>query len=219
MTTIGLLTIGHAPRTDVTPDILAQLPDEVDVVEAGALDPFDSAAEVRGALGPHEGQPVFVTRLRDGSSVTVPQEPVFDLLQERVYELAEDATMIGVLCTGDFPPFDADVPVLEPSELLHAWATSIVDGGTIGVLTPKPEQITQATEKWADFEVVTAAGSPYTGADEVAAAATEIGTGTDLVVMDCIGYTPAMKAAVRERTGTGVLLSRSVLAKTTAEVL
>ena len=37
--------------------------------------------------------------------------------------------------------------------------------------------------------------------------------------MDCMGYTPEMKATVRELTGTGVLLGRSVLAKTAEEVL
>lgn len=219
MTAIGLVTIGQSPRTDITPDIVERLPDGIDVVEVGALDEFDSPAEVRDAVGPSDGNPIFVTRLRDGSSVTVDRESVIDLMQARIDELAEEVSTIGVLCTGNFPTFESDVPILEPSDLLHAWASSIVDDGTIGILMPKPEQIDQTLEKWAGFDVVTAAGSPYTDEDEVTPAAEDIGTDTDLVVMDCMGYTLAMKATVKEKTGTSVLLGRSVLAKTATEVL
>ena len=219
MTTIGLITIGQAPRSDITPDIVEQLPDEIAVVEAGALDRFDSAAEIRETVGPREDEPVFVTRLRDGTSVTVDQASMIDLVQSRIGDLEDQVSTVAVLCTGDFPTFEADVPILEPSDLLHAWASSIAADGTIGVLTPKSEQVEQAFEKWADFDVVAASGSPYTDEDEVAPAAADIGTDTDLIVMDCMGYTPEMKATVREATGTSVLLGRSVLAKTATEVL
>lgn len=219
MTTLGLVTIGQAPRTDVTPDIVEQLPDWMEVVEAGALDEFDSAAAVREAVGPREDEPIFVTRMRDGSSVTVDRASVIDLVQARIHDLAEEVSTIAVLCTGDFPDFEADVPVLEPSDLLHGWASSIVDGGTIGVLMPKAEQLDQTFDKWDGFDVVAAAGSPYTDEDEVGPAAEAIGTDADLVVMDCMGYTPEMKDTVREKTGAGVLLGRSVLAKTATEVL
>lgn len=219
MTKLGFVTIGQSPRTDITPDIVEQLPDEIDVVEAGALDEFNSATEVRETVGPRKGEPIFVTRLRDGSSVTVDQASVIDLVQARIDELAQEVSTIGVLCTGDFPTFDADVPILEPSNLLHAWTSSIVADGTIGVLMPKQEQIDQTLEKWAEFDVVTAAGSPYTDEDEVGPAADAIGTDVDLVVMDCMGYTPSMKAQVREKTKSGVLLGRSVLGKTATEVL
>jgi protein AroM len=124
-----------------------------------------------------------------------------------------------VLCTGEFSEFDAGVPVLEPSDLLHAWASCIVGDGTIGILMPRPEQIDQTFDKWEGFDVVAAAGSPYTDEDEITPAAEAIGTEPDLVVMDCMGYTPAMKATVREKTGSGVLLGRSVLGKTATEVL
>jgi protein AroM len=219
MTTVGLVTIGQSPRTDITPDIVAQLPDEVDIVEAGALDEFDSAEEVWEAVGPREDEPIFVTRLRDGTSVTVDRDSVIDLIQARIDELSEEVSTIGVLCTGDFPAFDSAVPILEPSDLLHAWASSIVEDGTIGILMPKAEQLDQTVEKWEGFDVVAAAGSPYTDDDEVTPAAEAIGTDIDLVVMDCMGYTPEMKATVQKKTGAGVLLGRSVLAKTATEVL
>ena len=219
MTRIGFVTIGQAPRTDITPDIVEHFPDDIDVVEAGALDEFDSEAEVREAVGPRDGEPIFVTRLRDGSSVTVDRDSVIGLVQARIDDLAKEVSTIGVLCTGNFPSFNSDVPILEPSDLLHAWTSSIVDDGTIGVLMPKEEQLAQIHEKWAEFDVIAAAGSPYTDEDEVGPAAEALGTETDLVVMDCMGYTSEMKAMVREKTGAGVLLGRSVLGKTATEVL
>lgn len=219
MTTVGFVTIGQSPRTDITPDIVAKLPDEVDVVEVGALDEFASDEEVREAVGPREDEPIFVTRLRDGTSVTVDRDSVIDLVQARIDELSEEVSTIGVLCTGDFPTFDSAVPILEPSDLLHAWASSIVENGSIGILMPKVEQLDQTIEKWEEFDMVAAAGSPYTDDDEVTPAAETIGTDVDLVVMDCMGYTPEMKETVREKTGASVLLGRSVLAKTATEVL
>lgn len=219
MTRIGLVTIGQSPRTDITPDIVDLLPDGVDVVEAGALDEFDSAETVEETVGPIDDEPIFVTRLRDGTAVTIDRTSVIELVQARIDDLADDVSTIGILCTGDFPAFESDVPILEPSDLLHAWASSIVHEGTIGILMPKSEQIPQTYEKWSGFDVIPAAGSPYVEDDEITPAAEEIGTDTDLVVMDCMGYTPAMKEIVREHTGTSVLLGRSVLAKTLSEVL
>jgi protein AroM len=188
-------------------------------MQVGALDEFDSPEAVEAALAPREGEPMFVTRLRDGSSVAVDRAAVIELVESRIADLAERVTTIGVLCTGEFPDFEAPVPILEPSDLLHAWASSIARGGTVGVIVPEQEQLDQTHEKWTGFDLVTAAGSPYTDEDEVTPAAEAIGRDADLVVMDCMGYTPAMKTAVRERTDTSVLLGRSVLAKTITEVL
>lgn len=41
----------------------------------------------------------------------------------------------------------------------------------------------------------------------------------DLVVMDCIGYTVAMKEKVRQISGKPVLLSRTLAARTAMELL
>lgn len=52
MTTLGFVTTGQAPRDDVTPSIVAQLPNDIEIREVGALDAFDSAAAVESALPP-----------------------------------------------------------------------------------------------------------------------------------------------------------------------
>jgi protein AroM len=219
MNSVGLVTIGQSPRTDITPDIASHLPDDVDIVETGALDRFESASAVRDEVGPRADEPVFVTRLRDGSSVKVDRESVVELARSRVAEMEPEVPVVGLLCTGDFPAFGVGVPVLEPGDLLRSWVDGIVADGTLGVVVPEPDQLEQTYQKWSDFNIVTATGSPYDEETDMTDAAESIGTGTDLVVMDCMGYTPEMKDAVRQSTQTGVLLGRSVLAKTATEVL
>ena len=63
-------------------------------------------------------------------------------------------------------------------------------------------------------------GSPYGAFEEVEHAAREIcSADVDLVVLDCIGYTVAMKEKVREITGLPVVLSRTIAARTIMELL
>ena len=38
--TLALLTIGQSPRVDLTDDVLSRLPDDIRIVEYGALDPY-----------------------------------------------------------------------------------------------------------------------------------------------------------------------------------
>lgn len=219
MTSVGLVTIGQAPRDDVTPAIAAQLPESVEIHEAGALDPFETTAEIRTEAGVQPDEPMFVTRLRDGTAVDVDRSAIHELLQEQIEELEDSVAAIGVLCTGSFPDLDASVPILEPSRLLRAWVEGIIGPeDTLGVVIPEPEQSQQTVDKWGEYTLCTATGSPYGEPRAINRAAMELGTEPDLVVMDCIGYTLEMKRTVREATGS-VLLGRSVLAKTLSELL
>ncbi|MFP9060522.1 AroM family protein [Natrialbaceae archaeon A-chndr2] len=215
---VGFVTIGQAPRTDVTPEILAHFPEDTEVIEVGGLDGYEDAAAVEADLAPAAGAPQFVTRLTDGSEVIVDRAASHDLVAERITDIEDDVSVIGLLCTGSFPDLEASVPVLTPSSLLHAW-TRAIDPDRLGVIMPKAEQSDQTADKWADeFDVVAAAGTPYGDGHEVGEAADELGSDVDLVVMDCIGYNEAMRETVRERTGASVLLGRSVLAKTMTEL-
>ena len=65
-----------------------------------------------------------------------------------------------------------------------------------------------------------AAASPYVAADEVTAAARDVAErGADLIFMDCMGYSLAMKARARAAAGgRPVILARSAVARVLAEV-
>jgi protein AroM len=69
-------------------------------------------------------------------------------------------------------------------------------------------------------EPAVAVASPYDDPEALIRAARELGrAGATLVVMNCMGYTPAMKALVRDVAGAPVLLPGSLLARFVAEVL
>ena len=219
MPAVGLITIGQSPRPDITDDIRAALPDDIDVVEAGALDGYDDPETVEADLSPREGHPVFVTTMRDGSTVMVDRDAVARAVQSQIHELAPDVSAVGILCTGEFPHFESSVPVLETGALLRAWADAIAPEGTLGVLVPKPEQEAQVRAEWPDDrEIRVASASPYDEATNVRDAAAELGD-VDLVLLKCMGYDYEVKRAVVEATETGALLPRSLLTKAITEVL
>ena len=63
------------------------------------------------------------------------------------------------------------------------------------------------------------AASPYGPPEAIEVAAKQLKEfGAELVVMDCIGYTLAMKETVRRVAGVPVILARSILARVLAEL-
>ena len=66
---IGAITIGQAPRTDVTADIMRIFDGKVELLQRGGLDGLTKEEIARFA--PEEGDYVLVSRLTDGSSVKV----------------------------------------------------------------------------------------------------------------------------------------------------
>jgi protein AroM len=101
--TLGLVTIGQAPRTDVTPEIGSHLPADVDVREVGALDRFDAAEEIMAAAGPEADLPVYVTRLANGDSVTVDRDAVHELTQKRIRDIKTRSARSGSCVLVRFP--------------------------------------------------------------------------------------------------------------------
>lgn len=63
---IGAITIGQAPRTDVTADILHIFDDSLELVQAGGLDGLTK--EQIAEFAPGKDDYVLVSRLTDGSS-------------------------------------------------------------------------------------------------------------------------------------------------------
>ena len=122
---IGAVTVGQAPRVDVTADILPLLPG-VELLERGGLDGL--TREDIAAFQPEEGDYVLVSRLTDGSSVTFAEKYVLPRLQNAITEL-EDAgcRLILFFCTGDFPDtFQSRVPLLFPGRVLKGMAPAMM---------------------------------------------------------------------------------------------
>ena len=69
MTSFATLTIGQAPRSDIMPLLMAYLPAK-SVTHVGLLDGL-STEQIEQRYAPAEGDAVLVTRLLDGSQVSL----------------------------------------------------------------------------------------------------------------------------------------------------
>lgn len=217
---LGAVTIGQAPRVDIVPELQVFLGADVEIVEAGALDGLSSEAVAR--LSPEPADQVLVTRMRDGTGVKVAGRHIIPRVQQRMDELAEQVGAILLLCTGTFPPFRSSRPVLYPERIMFALVRALGPGSHVGVLTPDALQIPEQRTRWLEVvpRVTVVPFSAYRKDDDLRAAIHPLNeVEVDLIVMDSLGYTLAMKEMVRRETRRPVLLARSVLARVAAELL
>lgn len=216
---IGAVTIGQAPRVDVTSELRRFLDPAVEILEGGALDGLD--IEELQAHPPESGSTTLVSRLSDGSEVAVDSHFVLPRLQRQINNLEHDVEFILLLCTAPFDDIKSNVPLLLPGVVLGSLVTGIAVR-RIGVITPSPAQMETQRRKWRKVvpDVVVEAASPYfnpVGLEDAAAGLAR--EGVDLVVMDCIGYTSVMKTIVRRATNKPVLTASGVLGRVASEML
>ena len=217
---IGAITIGQAPRVDVTCDIMDIFGDRIELLQRGGLDGL--TVEEISKFTPEEGDYVLVSRLTNGTSVTFAERYIVPRLKEAVEELeAEGVKLIMVFCTGEFPAeiTSKKVPMVYPVELLHKIVPLL--SSNIITMTPSPLQIEQNEQKWQKYvdKVVSVAASPYGAWEDLEAAAHKVkDMEGDLIVLDCIGYTQQMKDMFARITGKLVVLPRTLLARVVSEV-
>lgn len=219
---IGAVTIGQSPRTDVTPDILPIFGDEVELLEAGALDGL-SKDEIQ-QMKPGEGDYVLVSRLQDGSSVQFGESFILERLQMCIHKLeAQGVQVILFFCGGTFPDvFRSTVPLIYPSKILNGVAKALSPHSSIILFTPSEDQIQQAYDQWGSVvaTLYPFGVNPYDDIQKIAETAEKVkDIEADLIVMDCIGYTEAAKKMVQKITGKHVILCRTTLARVVCEML
>ena len=225
MKRLGLITIGQAPRTDLTPD-LEPLLAGIEIIERGALDHLSN--EAIAALVIADGDEILTSRLRDGSSAVFGREHVLPQIQAAITELENhlehpvDAILLA--CAGEFPQFDHKTLLLRPDAIMSDVLSALArDLNTVGLICPLPEQVDFIVESMSSIgaKVIGEAASPYTEGIEqsVAAAQRLVNRGAQLLVGFCMGYTEEMRTAVSRATGLPVVLVRSVSARLAAEVL
>ncbi|MEM0014032.1 MAG: AroM family protein [Zestosphaera sp.] len=220
---VGLLTIGQSPRVDVLKDLSKLMPEYIEIIEAGALDDYDEEY-IKDRLSPAPEDVVYVSRLRTGTEVKISKSKIIPLMQKKVdYLNSVRVDLIAILCTGEFPEFTSKVPVIYPEKVLKGLASSLGLRGKVGVLIPDQSQVGYAESKWREFfdDVIVHPASPYksTQEDFVKVAERLRLEGVTLVVMDCIGYTVEHKNLVRDIVKKPVIASRTILARTLAELL
>lgn len=220
---LGTITIGQSPRIDVIAEMLPYLGENVEVIQAGALDGLTYEEILK--FEPEKDDYVLVSKLRDGRSVKFAERYILPRLQSCIDKLEyEGADVILFICTGAFPDvFKSSKPILYPQKILHGVVPSLVDKGKIGIITPDGDQVLQSQKKWSETgaRAIVVKGSPYSKEDELAGAMEELKKHEDLdvIVMDCIGYDGEMKNRVSKETGVPVVLSRTMVARVLGEIL
>lgn len=219
--TLGIITVGQAPRDDIAMLFASHAPPGTKVVLRGALDGLVDA-EV-DALEPESGADTLYTRLRGGRDVKISKKAVIARSPATLARLRDDGCDVLVYaCTGDFPPMAGDGGVLFPSRVLNGLATGLLPRGRLGLLIPLAEQAVKLGAKWArpGLDVFAEALAPSAGETEARAAAGRLAAQKpDLVAMDCMSYSPATKAWVKPALGVPTLLAISATGRVLREML
>lgn len=222
MKKIGLITIGQAPRTDIMEDLWPMLSDAFEIYQRGALDGL-SETEL-AALAPEPGNTVLVSSLLNGTAVTMAEEKILHLLQDCIGDLERKGVCaIMFLCTGDFKDnLKAEVPLIYPNRILAGLIPALCTNSQLAVLVPEEDQKEDAVQQWKekDINAQVFAVSPYEGDIErfKAAAANIEKTDAACVLMDCMGYSRAMKSQIAKNCSKPVILPRSVVAAILKEI-
>lgn len=225
MRTIGVVTIGQSPVSDVVAELERIIKDSrtsqtVTFLQKGALDGL-TADDIAG-LRPTEEKDHLVTKLRNGTEVAVDKHGICPRVQQAILDLnGEGADIIALLCSDEFPPLRSEAPLILPANLLSGVLSSISIKGKLGVMVPSEKQVgaTIVVYQELGFEPIVVGASPYANGNEILNAANRLREEVALVVMDCFGYNLEMKSQVRKITGTPVILVRSLLAFTLSECL
>ncbi len=109
--------------------------------------------------------------------------------------------------------FKSKKPLIMPEALITNFI-HCVKGGKIGVAVPEKEQIPHVGRRWRNkgVSVVVANANPYGDMKALEGTAAFLAEkGVDLIVLDCIGFTPKAGEIFRRLTGKPVLLPLTFL--------
>lgn len=222
---LGVLTIGQAPRVDLTGELSDRLPPGTRLVERGALDELDTR-QIH-ALQPARDETTLTTRLRDGTSVRVDRDGLIPLLQHGIHRLEDqgvDATLL--VCTGTFPPLTHTRPLLDADRLIVHGTTALLGrAGRLGVIAPLPQQQQPLRRRWqadAGIQALLDHADPYGphAAERTAQAARRLArAGATLVVLDCMGYTAGHQRQAHRLAGIPVIPARALVGALAGQLL
>jgi protein AroM len=219
---LGTLTIGQAPRSDVTPLLERHIPAGVRRIDRGVLDGL-SPAEIARRYRPEPGEAMLVTRLLDGSAVELSRRRMQEGVQEALAGLERAGCgVVLLLCTGTFAGLQCDKAwLVEPDRIIPGLLAGLVGLRRLGVVVPIAGQIESEKDKWRGLAraPLFATASPYTAPPAAVgeAGATLARRGAEAILLDCIGFTERHRAALRP-LGLPALLSNAIVAKAVGEL-
>ncbi|MFI6610847.1 AroM family protein [Streptomyces sp. NPDC050507] len=200
--TVTFLTIGQAPRPDLSETIEAHLPATARIRHAGVLDGL-TRQEAERTFGATEGGATLLSRLADGEPVTLDADAIGAGLQSRIDQVEEAGSdVVVLLCTGEFPGLRTRrARLIEPDVLVTGYVGTVMRSSRVGFVVPLPEQVTEAREKWRTVvpDPAFTTASPYADNEAalLAAACTHLEAGADALMLDCMGYGERHRRSLR----------------------
>jgi protein AroM len=219
---LGTLTIGQAPRADITPIIDRYVPAAVRHVHRGVLDGL-ARGEIDARYRPDDGEAVLVTQLLDGAVLELSRKRMQHGVQKALTALeAEGCDAILLLCTGTFTGLTCEKAwLIEPDHTIPGTVAGLLARRQLGIIVPIATQIASESGKWKGLTrpPLFAVASPYDAEpDSLIAAAAELKKrGAAAILLDCIGFTEPHRAAVQS-LDLPVILSNTVVAKAVGEL-
>jgi protein AroM len=215
-TTVGLVAIGQTPRDDLTREFAGLWNDAFAIVEEGALNGLGAAEIAR--LEPRRGESDLITRLADGRSVYVSHDRLTPYVQSAIDRVCRaGADIVIVACTGRFAELRADVPVVQPFDVLeHAVAPILPPGKTLLLVVPTEGQAGEAAERWKGRgyrpEPILVA-SPFADRAALRRDLDDAAKRVDGIVFDCFGFGSEFLESTPGRRGKPVFIARVLIAR------
>src|ERR1044071_2026911 len=139
---LGTLTIGQAPRPDVTPIIDRHVPAEVRRIHRGVLDGL-SRAEIDDRYRPEPGEAVLVTRLHDGTEVALSRRRLRGGGQHALAGREDEgAGVILLLCTGTFEGLECrNAWLVEPDHIIPGTVAGLIEHRQLGIIVDRKSAV------------------------------------------------------------------------------
>lgn len=224
MVTLGILTLGQAPRTDIEPTFRAILGDGVAFLQRGALDGLGQDACAR--LAPVAGESGIETCVRKGGGavcgVLVAKRLLLPRLLAAGQALETECDALLLLCSGRFPALKRAIPrLIEPITVIRSVVAALAGHGHLCVIGPQSDMAT-APDQWRPYaaRVSTAAASPYGEREALVRAALRAQAGgADAILLDDMGFTEPQRRIVRDASGLPTLSATSITARVLQELV
>ena len=219
---LGVIYIGQSPRPENVAELRKVLGEHVSITETGALDGLPRS--MIDTLFPQDSNDTLYTKLPSGEEVVISKQEVTKRTQQHMDAFgARNLDVILMFCTGVFHNLNTKGYVIFPSAVLEGYLQSVLPKGRLGVFTPQPIQVEQTTQKWKrsqwqlTVEPLIPSVTDETVIDEAAEKITR--AKPDLIALDCMGYTHAIKERIREKTGIRTVLAVSTAARAVQELI
>ncbi|SME88012.1 AroM family protein [Desulfovibrio gilichinskyi] len=222
--TLGLLTLGQSPRTDVESTLRSMLGECVILRQRGGLDGL-SEKDVE-ALAPTEGDPGIETCISTQEDkikgVFVSKEQLLPKLILAAQKLENECNAFFLLCSGQFPALKQAVPkLIEPIVFIRSVIAELAGQSRLCIIGPQSD-MGSAPKQWQPYaaSVVTAAASPYGGMECLEKAAMSAkDSGAEYIFLDDMGFTEEQRQYVRQISGRPTLNATTITARILAEII